>query len=73
MVLERRSFPEANCLLASFEKDCSFFEVRITSLALTRKIITSARISEGDYSLSQGSVLECLKFARVSKLEIAAV
>ena len=50
-----------------------FLEVRITSLALTRKIIASARISEGDYSLSQGSVLERLKFARAFKLEVAAV
>ena len=43
-------------LSASYEKDCPFFEVRITSLALMRKIIASVCISVGDYSLSQGSV-----------------
>ena len=38
-----------------------------------REIIPSARIFEGDYPLSQGSVLECLKFARISKLKAATV
>ena len=37
--LERHSFPEANCFLRVSRNVAPFFEVRITSLALTREII----------------------------------
>ena len=37
--LERRSFPEANCFLRLIRRIAPFFEVRITSLALTRESI----------------------------------
>ena len=37
--LERRSFPEANCFLRVTRRIAPFFEVRITSLALTMEII----------------------------------
>jgi len=46
--------------LASFEKGCSFFEVRIISLALTREIIASACIFEGDILFLKAQYLNTL-------------
>ena len=42
--LERRSFPEVNCFLRVARRVALFFEVRITSLALTREIIPFSEV-----------------------------
>ena len=42
--------------MASFEKDCSFFEVRMTSLALTREIIPFFEVRLTSYAFTRGTI-----------------